>query len=96
MSDLVYTESLVKPLALGAAGLRAAHETYLDAPDVVALKRPVCVRATAIRARRRCRAADAIHLAAATEAACDAFVTSGRRLSGFADIEVALIAPGAE
>jgi len=96
VSDLVYMECLVKPLALGDAALRLAYETSLDALDVIALTRPVCVRAAAIRATHRFRTADALHLAAAIEAGCDAFVTGDQRLSGFLDISVALIAPDAE
>jgi len=76
--------------------LRRACEAYLDALGVVALTRPVCIRAAAIRARRRYETPDALHLAAAIEANCDAFVTGDRRLSGFPDIEVAVIAPEPE
>jgi predicted nucleic acid-binding protein len=96
VSDLVYMECLVKPLALGDAGLRAAYEAYLDALDVVALTRPVCVRAAAIRAKHRFETPDALHLAAAIEADCDAFATGDRHLCGFRDIEVALLPAGAE
>jgi predicted nucleic acid-binding protein len=96
VSDLVHMECLVKPLALGDTAMRALYEAYLDTLDVVALTRSVCVRAAGIRARHRFGTPDALHLAAAIEAGCDAFVTSDRRLSGFPEIEVALIAVDAE
>jgi len=89
-------ECLVKPFALGDTAMRGLYEAYLDTLDVVALTRPVCVRVAAIRAAHRLETPDALHLAAAIEAGCDAFVTGDRRLFGFPDIEVQLIAPGAE
>jgi len=92
-SDLVYMECLVKPLATGNAALRGAYEAYLGTLTVVPITRAVCFRAAEIRAAHRFETPDALHLAAAVEAGCDAFVTADHRLGGFPDLPVALIAP---
>lgn len=96
VSDLVYLECLVKPLALGDAVLQAAYNAFLDSLGTVALTRAVYARAAAIRAERRFETPDALHLAAAIEAGCDGFVTGDRGLVGLPDIQVIVIASSAD
>jgi len=91
ISDLVYLECLVKPLAIGDSALLEAYEAYVSTVDVVALTRAVCRRAAAIRATHRYQTPDALHLAAAVEAGCDSFVTADARLAGFPGIPVVLL-----
>ena len=92
-SDLVRMECLVKPLRDHDVSLVAMYETYFGSTDVdvVGLTRAVCDRAATIRAEHGHKTPDPLHLAAAIEAGCDAFVTSDRHLATFPDIAVSLV-----
>lgn len=80
-SPLALTESLVRPLRDGNLELRdrqlALYRQFLD----IDLGFDVYLRAAEIRARYGLRTPDALHLAAAQLAGCDAFWTNDKRLS---------------
>ena len=95
VSDLVRLECRVKPIAAGDRGLLDAYARYFALPDVTVtnLPAPVYDRATEIRARLGYGLADSLHLAAAIEAGCDAFLTADAQLAGFSGIPVILLRP---
>ena len=95
VSDLVRLECGVKPIAEGDAALLAVYERYFASVDmtVVGLSSAVCDRAAHIRAHYRYGTPDALHLAAAVEAGCEAFVTADARLASFAEMPVILVSP---
>jgi predicted nucleic acid-binding protein len=93
VSDLTRLECRVKPMQLkNAAGL-AQFDRFFTQPDVslVPLTTAVYDRATAIRATYGFKTADALHLAAAVESACDRFLTNDTRLSRFPDVPVEVL-----
>jgi predicted nucleic acid-binding protein len=65
----------------------------LNASDVVRVPMATAVfeRACHIRARHKFTLADTLHLAAAVEARCGAFLTNDHRLSSFPDIPVEVL-----
>jgi len=93
VSDLVRLECRAKPIASGDAALLHEYDRYFASGDVVlcSLSRSAYDRATHIRARYRFETADALHLAAAIESGCDAFVTADRALTAFGDLSVLLV-----
>ncbi len=98
VTDLVRLECRVKPMASGDAALLDAYARYFASPHVtvVGLPTPVYDRATEIRARFRYGLADALPLAAAIEAGCEAFVTGDRALADFPDLRVVVVPMAAE
>jgi len=71
----------------------AKFDTFFALPDVlkVPLTQAVYDRATRARAQYAFKTVDAIHLAAAVEAHCDAFLTHDLALARFRDIAVELL-----
>jgi predicted nucleic acid-binding protein len=68
-------------------------EAFLTASDVVRVSLPFAVyeRACRIRAVQNFKLGDALHLAAAVEGGCGAFLTNDRRLNSFPDIPVEVL-----
>jgi predicted nucleic acid-binding protein len=62
-----------------------------DHSEILTLTTPVLDRATEIRARFNFKTPDAIHLAAAVENGCDAFLTNDQRLSRFPGIAIEVV-----
>jgi len=93
VSDLTWLEARVKPIRLADPVALAEMEAFLTASDVVRVPMPTAVyeRACRIRAGYNYRLADALHLAAATEGGCGAFLTNDLRLSAFPDISVEVL-----
>jgi predicted nucleic acid-binding protein len=93
LSDLNWLECRVKPIRLGDAVALADMETFLTASDVTRVPMPTAVyeRACRIRAIHNFRLADALHLAAAIEGNCGAFLTNDLRLSSFSDLPVEVL-----
>lgn len=89
-SDLVRLECRVKPMNLGDSARLAVFDGFFSRPDVrrVPIDSVVFERATEIRARHRFKLGDSLHLAAAVEGGCDAFLTNDGRLGGFTDLPV--------
>lgn len=96
VSEFTRLECLVKPLGIGDGPLLLDYERLFLAPNVtfLPLKAPVYERAANIRAahtyasKKRYSVQDSVHLAAAVQAGCDAFLTNDFRLAGFRDINV--------
>ena len=93
ISDLTRLECRVRPVRLGDVIGLARYDNFFTLPDVcrVPLTTAVFDRATNVRALYGYKTADAIHLAAAVEAACDVFLTNDTRLSGFPDLRVEVL-----
>jgi predicted nucleic acid-binding protein len=93
VSDLTWLECHIKPIRLNDAIALANYQSFLTAANVVRVGLPTAVfeRATLIRAHYNYRLADALHLAAAVEAGCDAFLTNDLRLRAFTDISVEVL-----
>lgn len=93
LSDLTWLECRVKPIRLSDPLALADMEAFLTAADVFRVPLPLAVydRACQIRAIHNFKLGDALHLAAAIEGGCGAFLTNDRRLSSFRDISVEIL-----
>lgn len=93
VSDLTRFECRFYPLSLGDYATLQLYDEFFEASavHVISLTTSVCDRATEIRARRRFKTPDALHLAAAIEAGCERFLTNDLRLAGFTGITVELL-----
>jgi predicted nucleic acid-binding protein len=93
VSDLARLECRGKPIQLGESARLQKFDTFFALPDVtkVSLTPAVYDRAAQIRALHAFKTLDAIHLAAAVEARCDAFLTHDMRLTRFQDLVVELL-----
>ena len=94
ISDLTWLECRVKPIRVADAIALADVEAFLTASDVVRVPMPTAVyeRACRVRAAHRFTLADSLHLSAAIESGCGAFLTNDHRLSGFPDLPVEVLA----
>lgn len=92
-SDLTRLECRVLPMRAGNMQLLADYDAFFSTHvrEVVPLTTPVIDRATEIRAHYRYGVADSIHLAAALASGCDLFLTKDLRLTGFPDMQVAMV-----
>lgn len=90
VSDLIRMECRVGPIRSADAALLAQYDGFFSFPgvEVVGLTPAVCDRAAAIRAGHGFRTPDALNLAAAIEAGCEAFLTNDARLARFPDLNV--------
>jgi len=95
ITHLVRLECRVRPIATGNLAVLQDYDDWFASADVTtaALTASTYDRATHIRARRRYGLPDSLHLAAAIESGCDAFVTADAGLAGFGDIPVVLVTP---
>jgi uncharacterized protein len=93
ISDLLRLEYRVMPLRTADATKLALFDAFCSHPDVrvVPITTAVFERATVIRATHSFKLGDSLHLAAATEAGCDRFLTNDARLSAFTDIPVEIL-----
>ena len=96
VSELVWLECEVKPIALSDGDLWLDYGEFFSGPKVstVSLTAAMHHRAARIRASyryaggRRYSLADALHLSAAIESGCGAFLTHDARLNAFVQIPV--------
>lgn len=101
ISALTWSECLVVPLRAGNEFLLGQFLQFFHESRVrtIPLTHTIAMRAAGIRAAhsyataglqkvKRYGLADALHLAAAIEANCDAFLTNDQRLSGFLDLPI--------
>lgn len=92
-SDLTRLECLVLPLRNGDARLVADFDAFFGAQvsQMVPFTATVFRRAAEIRAQFNFRTPDALHLAAAIEAAADVFLTKDAQLTRFTGLTVEVI-----
>ena len=90
-SDLVRMECRVKPLRLGDSHLLADFDAVFASSEFVPITATVFDRAAHIRATHGFKTPDSIHLAAATESGCDAFLTNDVQLTRFPDLTVEVV-----
>lgn len=85
LSELVRLECRVGALKQGAVELLRQYDAFFALPGVsmLGLGRAEFDRATELRARFGLKTPDALHLAAAELARCDAFLTGDQRLSRY-------------
>jgi len=90
VSHLVRMECRVRPLRLHEEEVLAAYDAYFVSGDLAILELGAAVfdRAADLRAVHGLRALDALHLAAALEGLCDAFLTNDEHLRAFPALEV--------
>ncbi|MGA2030809.1 MAG: type II toxin-antitoxin system VapC family toxin [Thermoguttaceae bacterium] len=90
VSDLTRLECRANAVAAGDQVTLAQYDAFFSqaVERVMPLTASVVDRATIIRGRHRFKTPDALHLAAAVEAGCQAFLTNDARLSGFSDFTV--------
>jgi predicted nucleic acid-binding protein len=93
-SDLTRLECRVHPLRRGDAALLAEFNQFFAAAvrETVPLRAEILDRATEIRAAYGFRTPDAIHLAAAEVAGCDAVYTNDHRLDHFTGLAIEVLA----
>ncbi len=95
-SELIRLECRVKPLRDGNQSLIDDFDDYLlhGVSEIVPVSRETLEKAAGLRARYVwLKTPDAIHLAAAIESDCDAFLTNDRRLERCTEIKVEVLAP---
>src|SRR5262245_61586261 len=92
-SELTRLECIVVPLRTGNAALVQDFEDFFATRVglMVPFTRAVFQRAAEIRARHNFKTPDALHLAAAIEGACVAFLTNDARLTRFTGITVEVV-----
>ena len=94
VSTIVLTEILYYPLKLGHTTLAHHYTTLLSTStsfNMVAVDPIIAYRAAALRTMYALRTPDAIHLATAIEASCDAFLTNDKQLKRVQDIQILLL-----
>ena len=91
--DLAWMEALVQPLRAGNAALVQDFDDFfaMRVAELVPLSGRVLRSAATIRAQFRFKTPDAIHLAAAVDANCDAFLTNDAQLARFTGIAVEVV-----
>lgn len=82
-SELILAEVLVRPIRDRDARLKALYEGFLSESDLIDLMpvtREILRATTAVRATLGNKTPDAVHVATATAAGCDLFISSDRKL----------------
>ncbi len=92
-SFVALTEITVKPLKNGDAALTQAHTDFLlNGPlALMIVGHSVAQRAAELRARYNLKTIDALHVATALEAGCDAFLTNDDGLQRLNEISILLL-----
>ncbi len=93
VSDLSRLECRVLPLRNGDTATLNRFEAMFQRADVefVPLPSSVYEKATELRASNNFKLGDALHLGAAIESGCDAFLTNDTRLNRCRDIPIELL-----
>ena len=94
VSDLTRLECRVLPIRDGNSLLLEAYDEFFSTgvKEIVPLSAGVVDRATDIRAQYGFTVPDSLHLAAALSSDCEVFLTNDRRLLGFGEISVEILA----
>ena len=94
VSSLILTEVLVHPLRRGAAELEVEYRDLLTRSanlELLPVGVAIAQRAAQLRARYGIRTPDALHIATALEAGCQAFLTNDSRLRQVGELRVLLL-----
>ncbi len=92
-SVLLIPELLSKPMREGAAAEIAALTSLLGRLELVPVDAATAELATALGARYRLRAADAVHLATAVAVGADRFITNNTSDFDASIVEIDVVAP---
>jgi len=90
-SVITLTEMLVHPKLLGATTLEQHYRELLRNSrhfELVPIDAMIAEQAAELRARYNLRTPDALHIAAALSADCQAFLTNDKKLKSVTDIEI--------
>jgi predicted nucleic acid-binding protein len=89
-SHLTLMECLVLPLRQGRLGVKQDYDHFFatQLTEIIPFSEVIFREAAEIRAQHNFRTPDALHLAAAVQGACDAFLTNDARLTSFTKIRV--------
>lgn len=93
-STMTMTEVLTQPLRIGRHDIAAAYQRILDGHvgvRLIDLDRSIALRAADLRARYGLRTPDAVQVATALAAMCDAFLTNDGGLVRVKEIPILLI-----
>ena len=92
-SDLAWLEALVHPYRANDLAATADFDDFFRnrLAEVFGINRAVCDRAARVRAAYPFKVPDAIHLAAAVEGGCDAFLANDLQLKQFTGLAVEVI-----
>ncbi|MCL2641088.1 MAG: PIN domain-containing protein [Phycisphaerales bacterium] len=94
-SELALAECLVKPCADGNGDFQMRYQAAITTRPgliVYSVSRSIIIRAAHIRAAHKIRLPDALHLATALDAACDAFLTNDQLVKPIPGIAVVQLA----
>ena len=93
VSEVTRMECLVHPMRLGDTARVRAFEAYFHhLCEFVPINRPVAEQAAILRAKyQSLKTPDALHLAAAIIANCDAFLTNDHRLDRITEMKVEVL-----
>jgi len=80
-SNLTLMECLVKPLQQGDLAMQRRFVTFFQSLAIVPARRQVFRRAAQIRAATRLRTPDSLHIAFASCARCDIFLTGDSQIA---------------
>jgi uncharacterized protein len=94
VTEIIRMECLVGPVKSRSTALMADFAAFFAAPDVnvLPITAAVSLRAATIRAINGFQPIDSLHLAAAVEHGCSAFLTNDARLRSFPDIPIEILA----
>lgn len=93
-ASITLTETLILPMRTENADLENQYRAFLwDAGKVtlIPIDVPVAVRAAELRARYNLKTPDALQIAAAVEAGCEAFLTNHDGLRRVTDLRVLVL-----
>lgn len=93
-SFIILTEVLIQPIRVNNHALAQKYETILLKSagfQLIPIAESVSRRAAILRATYNLRTPDAIHIATAIEAGCDAFLTNDKGLKRVSEIRILLL-----
>jgi predicted nucleic acid-binding protein len=92
VSDLTRMECKVLPLRRSDQRLLAQYDRFFSTQaHALSVSTAVCDRAALIRAAHGFKPLDSLHLAAAVEGGCDAFLTNDQRLAKFPTVAIEVL-----
>lgn len=93
-SVITLAETLTKPLQTGDKIVEQAYRTLLQQTQHITLMpitAAIAERTAELRARYALKTPDALHIAAALDSGCDAFLTNDLRVRGVSEIRILVL-----